>query len=125
VLPFSICGFFYPQGLFFKEYSFQTAAFFLNMQVQGRFKSPMDPDERILYGVEIPQHISLGLMGRAAVKVLLSVRAQSGLRTCRSGARSRSMRRLWFRGPRLSCFSGYRSWKSSLGDEYGKLAAEC
>lgn len=33
----------------------------------------MQPDERILYGVEIPVYPSLGLMGRGMVKLMLAV----------------------------------------------------
>ena len=33
----------------------------------------MHPDERIIYGVEVPHFISLGLIGRSMVKIMMAV----------------------------------------------------
>eukprot|EP00123_Amoebidium_parasiticum_P012939 comp21672_c0_seq1/m.30498 comp21672_c0_seq1/g.30498 ORF comp21672_c0_seq1/g.30498 comp21672_c0_seq1/m.30498 type:complete len:1017 (-) comp21672_c0_seq1:48-3098(-) len=42
-------------------------------QIQGRFKQAMGPGDRLLFGIEIPEYLSLGLVGRGIIRVMLAV----------------------------------------------------
>eukprot|EP00124_Ichthyophonus_hoferi_P004422 Ihof_evm1s484 gene=Ihof_evmTU1s484 len=42
-------------------------------QIQGRFAIPMTANERLVFGVEVPDYLNLGLVGRGLVHAMISV----------------------------------------------------